>query len=458
VWCAFVFDRAILDPLPRADRRVEFIRDSLVGVDAELRALGAAHGIEGVGLLVRHGSSPGAGAGAGRQLGVQAVYASHDDEPAALARDARVRGLLADAGMVLHTVKDHVIFERSEVLTQSGSPYGVHAVQERLAEEARRRSSCVPYPVARHAGALAPLPRLAQAGVPTLADIGFERTNLHQLRLPSGPAGAQELLDDFLARIDRYADTRDFPAIKGPSYLSTHLRFGTVSIRRLAREAHQRMAAGSRGAEVWLSELIWRDFYHQVLHHHPHVVGHAFKREYDKIRWEHGKHADALVCRLVRRPHRLPAGGRGDAPDQRDRLHAQPPAHGGGQLPDQGPGDRLAARRGLLRPAPERLRPGRQQRRLAVGGPAAAMRSPTSASSTRWRRARSSTRRAASSAATCRNWRTARQADARALAARPVDLVAAGVVLGRDYPEPVVQHELARMQTLERYAVVKSPA
>jgi deoxyribodipyrimidine photo-lyase len=83
-----------------------------------------------------------------------------------------------------------------------------------------------------------------------------------------------------------------FPAVKGPSYLSTHLRFGTVSIRQLAREAHQRMVAGSRGAEVWLSELIWRDFYHQILHHHPHVVGHAFKREYDKIHWEHGKHAD----------------------------------------------------------------------------------------------------------------------------------------------------------------------
>ena len=119
---------------------------------------------------------------------------------------------------------------------------------------------------------------------------------LHQLRLPSGPAGAHELLVDFLDRMDRYHDTRDFPAVKGPSYLSTHLRFGTVSIRRLAREAMQRREAGSRGAEVWLSELIWRDFYHQVMHHHPRVVTSAFKSEYDRIKWEHGKHGDTLFA------------------------------------------------------------------------------------------------------------------------------------------------------------------
>ena len=71
-----------------------------------------------------------------------------------------------------------------------------------------------------------------------------------------------------------------------------------MSIRHLAREAWQRSHAGpdSRGAQVWLSELIWRDFYHQILHHHPHVVGHAFKPEYERIRWEHGKHADALFA------------------------------------------------------------------------------------------------------------------------------------------------------------------
>ncbi|MBW8847628.1 MAG: FAD-binding domain-containing protein, partial [Burkholderiales bacterium] len=109
-----------------------------------------------------------------------------------------------------------------------------------------------------------------------------------------GSRGAEALLDDFLERIDQYADQRDFPAVKGPSYLSVHLRFGTVSIRRLARLAHQRMQGGDRGAEIWLSELIWRDFYHQVMHHHPQAMTAAFRPEYDAIQWESGPQADAL--------------------------------------------------------------------------------------------------------------------------------------------------------------------
>ncbi len=265
VWCAFVFDQAILEPLQaagrRADRRVEFIRDSLVGVDAELRALGASHGVEGVGLIVRHGWAFEEIPTLAAELGVQAVYANHDDEPAALARDARVRGLLADRGVALHTSKDHVIFERSEVLTQGGGPFSVFTPYKNAWLKKLTPYYLSAWPIARHAQALAPRPA-AQAGVPGLAELGFEPTNLHQLRLPSGPSGAQELLAEFLDRIDRYDQTRDFPAIKGPSYLSTHLRFGTVSVRQLAREAHHRHEAGSRGAGVWLSELIWRDFYH----------------------------------------------------------------------------------------------------------------------------------------------------------------------------------------------------
>ena len=114
--------------------------------------------------------------------------------------------------------------------------------------------------------------------MPMLAAMGFETTNLEAMKLPTGMSGGAQLYKEFLERIDLYEDTRNFPAVKGPSYLSTHLRFGTVSIRKLAREAWQRMQAGSRGAEVWLSELIWRDFYHQILHHHPRVVSHCFKR------------------------------------------------------------------------------------------------------------------------------------------------------------------------------------
>ncbi len=304
VWCTFVFDTSILDALPRADRRVEFIRDSLVGVDAELRALAASHGIDGAGLIVRHGLAVDEIPALAARLHAGAVFASHDDDPYAIERDRTVHGRLAHTGVALHRAKDHLIFERSEVMTQGGQPFSVFTPYKTAWLRKLAPWYLKAYPVAHHAAALAPRPAAAtgetaetvETGVPTLEAIGFTRTNLHELRLPTGPAGGAELLDDFLQRIDRYHETRDFPAVKGPSYLSPHLRFGTVSIRRLAREAYHRMVAGRRGAEVWLSELVWRDFYHQILHHHPRVVQHAFKPEYDRIRWEHGRHADELFA------------------------------------------------------------------------------------------------------------------------------------------------------------------
>src|SRR5512147_1522497 len=129
VWCAFVFDRDILDALLerglRADRRVEFIHDSLAQLDEALAALGRAHGHDGVRLLVRHGHAVPEIDRLARELHVQAVYANHDDEPAALERDAKARGALAAHGIALHTSKDQVIFERSEVLTGAGAPYSV---------------------------------------------------------------------------------------------------------------------------------------------------------------------------------------------------------------------------------------------------------------------------------------------------------------------------------------------
>ena len=92
----------------------------------------------------------------------------------------------------------------------------------------------------------------------------------------------------------KYKETRDFPSVKGPSYLSVHLRFGTVSIRALAQAAFDGHAQGNVGASTWLGELIWRDFYMQVLHHHPHVAKRAFKPEYDAIKWETGATAKIL--------------------------------------------------------------------------------------------------------------------------------------------------------------------
>jgi len=290
VWCAFVFDRALLDPLPRADRRVEFILQCVEALDTELAELGRRHDNHGVRLIVRQGQASDEIVALADALHVQAVYANHDDDPYALARDAAVRGALAGRGVALHTSKDHVVFERGEILTGSGKPYSVFTPYRTAWLKKLDDFYLRAYPVERHAAALAPPPAGVEAGQASLAALGFVRTNLESLKVHGGSAAAEALLADFLGRIDAYDAARDYPAIKGPSYLGVHLRFGTISIRRLAREAAARPQ--SDGARVWLSELVWRDFYQQILHHLPHVVGHSCKAEYDKVRFEHGRHAD----------------------------------------------------------------------------------------------------------------------------------------------------------------------
>ena len=282
VHCVFILDRDILDQLPRDDRRVDFILGALKVLDEDLRKLGGA-------LIVRHGFAADEVPRLAAELGVQAVFTNHDDEPQALKRDAMVGELLKSFGCALHTFKDHVIFERREVMTATGGPYGVFTPYKNAWLKKVDEFYLSSYPVERHAQALVKSP-LAR-GIPTLKDIGFQSGGLID-HVGQGSRGAEALLDDFLDRIQDYDKKRDFPAIKGPSYLSTHLRFGTVSIRRLARIAHDLMQGGDHGAEIWLSELIWRDFYHQVMHHHPHAMTASFRPEYDHIQWETGQDAD----------------------------------------------------------------------------------------------------------------------------------------------------------------------
>ncbi|MBP8101378.1 MAG: deoxyribodipyrimidine photo-lyase, partial [Burkholderiaceae bacterium] len=293
VHCVFVLDQEILDPLPRADRRVEFIRESLVALDEDLRKLAAQ---EHAGLIVRHAVARQEIPRLALSLGVESVFANHDYEPQAIERDAIVRGALADEGIALHTYKDHVVFERDEILTANGTPYGVFTPYRNAWLKKVDPYYLKPFPVQKHALALAQRPEPYRHPVPLLEAFGFETTNLTELRLPTGAAGGQQLFKEFLARMDHYHETRDFPGIKGPSYLGVHLRFGTVSIRQLAAAAHERADAASEGARVWLGELIWRDFYAQVLAHFPHVVTRSYKPEYDAIHWEHGKHADRLFA------------------------------------------------------------------------------------------------------------------------------------------------------------------
>ena len=272
VHCVFVFDTAILDRLPRRDRRVEFILRAVEEVDVALRAMGGA-------LIVRHGDPVVEIPRLAAELGVDAVFANRDYEPAAIARDAEVKRRLASADY--QDFKDQVIFERAEVMTQGGTPFSVFTPYKNAWLKRLTSRDLNPWPVEELAAHLAP----AQSAdpLPTLQQLGFEPTDLAELKLPTGMSGAQTLFRDFTERIDDYAAKRDFPAAKGCSYLSAHLRFGTISIRQLAAYAQ---AQSGRGAATWLSELIWRDFYHAILWHHPRVATQCFKPTFDALRWD----------------------------------------------------------------------------------------------------------------------------------------------------------------------------
>jgi deoxyribodipyrimidine photo-lyase len=293
VHCVFVFDKEILDSLPRVDRRVEFIRESLVELDASLRQLS---GKPNSGLIVRHAWASDEIPKLAQELATQAVFTNHDYEPQAVHRDAVVLGKLADLGVAFHTFKDHVIFERTELITQMGKPYGVFTPYKNAYLKKLNDYYLKPYPVKKYMRALTERPVSHRLAVPTLAEIGFEATNLATLKIPTGMSGGEILFEDFFERMDDYHATRDFPAIKGPSYLGVHLRFGTVSIRQLVAIAHQRTLVGSQGGAVWLSELIWRDFYFQILSNFPHAATGAFKSEYNAITWEHGALAEKLFA------------------------------------------------------------------------------------------------------------------------------------------------------------------
>ena len=453
VHCVFIFDTDILNILPRQDRRVEFIRESLVEVDAALRRA-ANH--DAAGLIVRHGSAQTQIAALALALKVQAVFAAKDYEPAALQRDAVVNQALQAQGISFTQVKDHVIFEERELLTQTGKPYGVFTPYLRawLAKlgPAKFPEHTVPSPCPQ----LVARPVAYDKEVPTLQEIGFEATNLKVLAIPTGSSGAAALLDDFVDRMDRYDETRNFPAIKGPSYLGVHLRFGTVSIRHLVNLARQHVAQGSAGAQTWLAELVWRDFYVQILSNFPRVATAAFKPEYDAIQWDDGPLADELFAAWCEGRTGYPLVDAAMAQlNQTGYMHNRLRMVAGSFLVkhlglDWRRGERyfalhlndfdLSANNGGwqwvsssgcdAQPYFRIFNPITQSEKFDAQG--------------KFIRRYIPALKALSEKAIHAPW-----------LAKPLELQAAGVTLGRDYPLPVVDHAKARARTLLRYGVVK---
>lgn len=190
-----------------------------------------------------------------------------------------------------------MIFAKDDLLTVQGQPFSVFTRYKNAWLKRLTSSDLVPYPVEKYLSVLAPLTTVQE--LLSLGALGLKPSNLVTLHLPCGMSGAQQLFREFQTRIGAYRKQRDFPSVKGPSYLSVNLRFITISIRALARFAYETALTPpsvADGANTWLSELIWRDFYFMILHHYPYVVERAFKPSYDAIEWDNNPEQFVAWC------------------------------------------------------------------------------------------------------------------------------------------------------------------
>lgn len=261
----FIFDTNILDELEdRKDSRVEFIHNALAQLKDELEQTGSS-------LLVFYGNPIQIFA----QLKPKAVYCNHDYEPYAIKRDNEVKNLLSASAIPFLTYKDHVLFEKDEVIKDDGKPYTIFTPYSRT--WTRKLAAVYPesYLTKKY---LQYLKQTKPLALPTLADIGFEAT---------GKKFPPRVIKT--STIEKYHQQRDYPGLQGTTRLSVHIRFGTVSIRKLVQVALQKN-------ETWLNELIWRDFYHMILWHFPKVVTDSFKPAYDRIKWRNDEDEFVAWC------------------------------------------------------------------------------------------------------------------------------------------------------------------
>lgn len=294
----FVLDDQLLRGADVAPARIQFMLDCLRELDANLRRQGSR-------LIVLRGEPAGELTRLAQITGAGAVYFNRDYTPAALRRDARVTQALQQAGLRVQTFKDAVIFEQSELMTSSGQPYTVftpykRAWLNRLSLSGQAEAQPIEPP------ALSPLPDTwSDVGLPALpaaGELGFRVTQ----ELPQGgESEALRRLADFKDRgaLQAYSAQRDFPAIEGTSRLSPYLRFGAISPRQClavavstlrgefpARHSFSPAASDAKkeGGDAWISELIWREFYAQILYHFPHADRGNYRREYDRLEWGSG--------------------------------------------------------------------------------------------------------------------------------------------------------------------------
>lgn len=258
----FIFDRNILDELEdKEDRRVEFIHLALQDIQRQVVKIGSS-------LDVRYGHPLDILRELLNDYKVEKVFTNHDYEPYAKERDTTVEKLLKTGGISFHTYKDQVILEKGEVLKVDGKPYTVFTPYAKKWKATLTDFHLESY---RNKKYFKNFYKQPEREIISLAAMGFKAT---------GQSFPDKEWQGAIIR--NYKEQRDIPSIQGTSRLSVHLRFGTISIRVLAGEA---------GAlnETFLNEIIWRDFYQMILWHFPNVVQHAFKPEYDKIKWRNNE-------------------------------------------------------------------------------------------------------------------------------------------------------------------------
>lgn len=254
----FIFDREILDKLDdRDDARVTFIYNEIKKISAGLKEYGSS-------LLILCDRPEQAWDGILKKYNVAAVYTNHDYEPYAKKRDEAIGQKLKKHGIELKTYKDQVIFDRGEVLKADGLPYTVYTPYMRKWYETLKPFHLKAYPNKKYFRNLYKTDALP---IPSLKHMGFEKS---EMELPG---------KSYEKYIANYAETRDFPGMHGTTHIGLHLRFGTVSIRELVSEAN------AHRNKTWLNELIWREFYMMILDHFPNTMDHAFRPEYDRIKW-----------------------------------------------------------------------------------------------------------------------------------------------------------------------------
>lgn len=253
----FIFDTEILQELPKKDARVQFIHETLERINERLKK-------EGSGLKIEIGSPIEVWKKLMDEFEIEAVYTNRDYEPYALDRDERVAALCEKNNIEFRTFKDQVIFEKDEVVKADGDPYTVYTPYKNRWLERFHEEGVPPSQNADFSNL-----HKENFGFRSLEEIGFEKTDI-------------SIPEYSLDNLENYDKNRDFPAKQATSYLSTHLRFGTVSVREMIRKA-------SKINDVFLSELIWREFFMQILYHYPHVVNGNFRAKYNGIQWRNDK-------------------------------------------------------------------------------------------------------------------------------------------------------------------------